>query len=218
VLRRLTTSGYEVVAVDAVPIGGDGGRFEPWLVDLARDPGERLLPALADADSVVHLAWSHSDPGHGSPGIVFPNAPAVPANLVALRRVLEAAEQARVGRLVHVSCATVYGAWPDNPVPLAEDATLRPNPGFAYAVEKAEGERMVAEWADDHPEVVVTILRPTVTVGSSGPALYQALAATSAPQPDDSVRPMQFLDVDDLAAAVVFAWEHHLATLYTPAR
>jgi nucleoside-diphosphate-sugar epimerase len=217
VLRRLATSGYRVVAVDAVPVGAGGGGFDRRLVDLARDPGERLFPALANADSVVHLAWSHSDPGHGSPGVVFPNASAVPANLVALRRVLEAAGEAGVRRLVHVSSATVYGAWPDNPVPLAEDAALRPNPGFAYAVEKAEGERMVAEWADDHPDVMVAILRPTVTVGSSGPALYQALAGTRAPQPDDGVRPMQFLDVEDLAAAVVFAWEHHLAGVYNVA-
>jgi nucleoside-diphosphate-sugar epimerase len=127
------------------------------------------------------------------------------------------AGRAGVRQLVHVSSATVYGAWPDNPVPLAEDAALRPNPGFAYAVQKAEAERMVAEWAEDHPDATVAILRPAVTVGSSGPALYQALAGTRAPQPEDSTRPMQFLDVDDLAAAIVFAWEHQLVGVYNVA-
>ncbi len=209
VLRRLADRDVPVVAVDAVPIG-EGGYIDRRLVDLARDSHERLLPAMAGAGSVLHLAWSHSDPGHGSPGAFFPN-------LVALRRVLEAAARSGVGRVLHVSSATVYGAWPDNPVPLAEDAPLRPNPGFAYAVEKAEAERVVAEWADEHPEVVVTILRPTVTVGSSGPALYQALAGTNAPQPEDSARPMQFLDVEDLAGAIVFAWEHRLSGVFNVA-
>jgi nucleoside-diphosphate-sugar epimerase len=217
VLRRLTSLGQPVVAVDAVPVGEDAPGVDRRLVDLARDPLARLLPAMANTDSVLHLAWSHADPGGGSPGVPFPNVPAVPANLVALRRTLEAADRAEVGRLVHVSSATVYGAWPDNPVPLAEDAALRPNPGFAYAVEKAEAERMVAEWSDDHPQVLVTILRPTVTVGSSGPALYQALGGTKAPQPEDSSRPMQFLDVDDLAAAIVFAWEHRLSGVFNVA-
>ncbi|MDQ1367734.1 MAG: hypothetical protein QOF20_87 [Acidimicrobiaceae bacterium] len=198
------------MAVDAVPIGEGGDHPDRRLVDLARDPRERLLPALAGAGSVLHLAWSHSDPAHSNPGVPFPN-------LIALRRVLEAAGTAGVERFLHVSSATVYGAWANNPVPLAEDVALRPNPGFAYAVEKAEAERMVAEWADDHPEVLVTILRPTVTVGSSGPALYQALGGTNAPQPDDSARPMQFLDVEDLATAIVFAWEHRLSGVFNVA-
>jgi nucleoside-diphosphate-sugar epimerase len=217
VLRRLATYEEPVVAVDAVPIGEVGAPIDRRLVDLARDPTERLMLALAGADSVLHLAWSHSNPAFGSPGVPFPNASSVPANLVALRRVLEAAAESGVERLVHLSSATVYGAWPDNPVPLAEDATLRPNPGFAYAVEKAEAERMVTEWADEHPEVLVTTLRPAVTVGSSGPALYQALAGTRAPQPEDGMRPMQFLDVDDLVGAIVFAWEHRLSGVFNVA-
>ncbi len=217
VLRRLARSGEPVTAVDAVPIGETEAKVDRRVVDLARDPDERLLTAMAGATSVVHLAWSHADPAAGSPAVHFPNAAAMPANLVALRRVLEAADRVGIERLVHVSSATVYGAWPNNPMPLAEDLALRPNPGFAYAVEKAEGERMVAEWADDHPSVVVTILRPTVTVGSSGPALYQALGGTKAPQPDDGSRPMQFLDVEDLAAAVVFAWQHRLNGVFNVA-
>jgi nucleoside-diphosphate-sugar epimerase len=210
VLRRLATYTEAVVAVDAVPVGVEGPRVDRRLVDLVRDPDERISGALSGAGSVVHLAWSHSVPRPPTPGVPYPN-------LVALRRILEAAGREGVTRLVYVSSATVYGAWPDNQVPLAEDAALRPNPGFAYAVEKAEGERIVAEWADDHPAVRVAILRPTVTVGSSGPALYQALAGTKSPQPDDTTRPMQFLDVEDLAAAIVFAWEHHLTGVYNVA-
>jgi nucleoside-diphosphate-sugar epimerase len=199
-----------VIALDAVPVGEAGRGVDRRLVDLVRDPDDRIAAAVVGAGSVVHLAWSHADPGPASADVPFPN-------LVALRRVLEAAGRAGVQRLVHVSSATVYGAWANNQVPLAEDAALRPNPGFGYAVEKAEAERIVAEWADDHPQVLVTILRPTVTVGSSGPALYQALAGTRSPQPDDTARPMQFLDVEDLAAAIVFAWDHELVGVYNVA-
>ncbi|MBV9042245.1 MAG: hypothetical protein JOZ68_14660, partial [Acidimicrobiia bacterium] len=38
-----------------------------------------------------------------------------------------------VGRVVYLSTAMVYGAWPNNPVPLTEDAPMRPNPDFAFA-------------------------------------------------------------------------------------
>jgi UDP-glucose 4-epimerase len=46
--------------------------------------------------------------------------------------VLGAAAEAGVQRLVFVSSAAVYGAWPDLPDPVPEDTPLRPLPGFAY--------------------------------------------------------------------------------------
>jgi len=196
----------QIVAVDVMPAAGADTGVEWRVLDLAVHPIQRLATVFEGAESLIHLAWSHGDPGSGST-----------ANLVALRRVLEVAGQAGIQRVVHVSSATVYGAWADNPVPLPEDAALRPNPGFNFAVEKAEAERIIAEWSDEHPEVLVTILRPAVTVGSSGPALYQALAGTRGPQPDDSSRSRQFLDVDDLASAIVYSWEHELHGVYNVA-
>ncbi len=215
------TAATHIVAIDVVPLPDVNSRAEPRVLDLALDPVDRLVSVFEGAETLIHLAWSHGDPGLGSP--VVPSPPGVaaprvaPANLVALRRVLDVAARTGIQRVVHVSSATVYGAWPDNPVPLPEDAALRPNPGFNFAVEKAEAERIIAEWSDEHPEVLVTILRPTVTVGSSGPPLYQALAGTRSPQPDDGSRPRQFLDVDDLASAIVFSWEHRLHGVFNVA-
>jgi nucleoside-diphosphate-sugar epimerase len=118
---------------------------------------------------------------------------------------------------VHLSSATVYGAWPDNKVPLTEDSPLRPNPEFAFAVGKAEAERMVAEWADEHPDVSVAILRPAVTVGTPEHPLYEALAGTRTPALSDGARPVQYLHVDDLADAVVLAWEKPLSGVFNVA-
>ena len=117
---------------------------------------------------------------------------------------------------MHLSSATVYGAWPDNQIPLTEDSPLRPNPEFAYAVGKAEAERALAEWAEDHPDTRVAVLRPAVTVGSPEP-LYEALGATRAPGAGDGRRPVQYLHVDDLADAVILAWERRLSGVYNVA-
>jgi nucleoside-diphosphate-sugar epimerase len=210
--------GARVIGIDLVPptldvdAGTGPAAAEYQVLDLARGPRERLLAAFDGADTVLHLAWSHAEPGAGAS-----------PNLDSLRRVLEVADQAGIRALVHLSSATVYGAWPDNPVPLPEDAALRPNPGFGFAVEKAEAERMIAEWADDHPAVVVAVLRPAVTIGtatvagSAGSALNHALAGTRGPRPDDGGRPLQFLHVDDLAAAVVTAPEKGLRGVYNVA-
>ncbi|HEX9547906.1 MAG TPA: NAD-dependent epimerase/dehydratase family protein [Acidimicrobiales bacterium] len=197
-----------VVTVDLAPGLAASPDVQQVVLDLANDPTNRLDAAMDGAGSVIHLAWSHRQPDV---------ARSVTTDVVALRRVLDAAARAQTTQLVHLSSATVYGAWPDNPIPIPEDAPIRPNPGFAYAIEKAEAERIVAEWAEDHPEAAVAVLRPAVTVGAEEPALYQALAGTRAPGPDDGERPMQFLHVNDLATAVVFAWEHRLRGVYNVA-
>ena len=64
----------------------------------------------------------------------------------------------------------------DNPVPLTEDAPLRPNPELDFAVRAAERERLAAEWRPTHPGATVAVLRPAVPVAEDG----RGLAGTGA--------------------------------------
>jgi nucleoside-diphosphate-sugar epimerase len=185
-----------VVAVDLVSVPTADPRVERRVIDLS-GPQAGLDAVMDGASAVIHLAWSSRG-----------------ANLASTARVLDAAAHAGVGQIVHLSSATVYGAWPDNPVPLAEDAAIRPNPGFEFAVEKAEAERLITEWAETHGDATLAVLRPAVTVGSTGPALYRALAGNRGPRSHDSGRPVQFLHVDDLASAVVLACRQRLRGVY----
>src|SRR5207248_1127107 len=124
------------------------------LVDVA---GSDLRPLVEGADVLVHLAGVHD---------AIPDEELMARiNVGGTRRVLEAAAAAGVGKVVLVSSAAVYGAWPNNPVPLTEDAPLRPNPGFALGVHKAELERLLAEWGLARPAVVTTVLRPAFVLG-----------------------------------------------------
>lgn len=198
-----------IVGVDAreapgLPASIAMHRFDLAATGAAGDSVTAELHAItAGADTVVHLAWQTSDVLEGAEkGGEHAMAE---ANRLALARVLCASASAGVRTLVHLSSATVYGAWADNPVPLTEDAALRPNPEFAFAVGKAEAERVVADWAAEHPEVAVSVLRPAVTVGSPERPLYLALSGTRVPGNDDGGRPVQYLHVDDLAGAVLIA-------------
>jgi nucleoside-diphosphate-sugar epimerase len=195
-----------VMAIDLMPGWSADPRVEHRVLDLAHQ-SDGLDAALDGASAVIHLAWSHR----------VPTGPGERDNLASTGRVLDAAGRAGVGQLIHLSSATVYGAWPDNPVPLAEDAAIRPNPGFDFAVEKAEAERMVAEWAEAHVGTALAVLRPAVTVDSTGPALYRALAGTHGPRSPDGGRPVQFLHVEDLASAVVLACRQRLSGVYNVA-
>lgn len=187
-----------VVAVDLRAADAPGVVVQQ--LDLATSD---LTSVFADADAVVHLA-SVFGPALEGPEI----DDAVEVTMA--RRVLAAADKASVDRVVLLSSATVYGPWANNAVPLTEEAPLRPHPELAFAVQKAEIERLGAEWAADHPGAAVARLRPaTVVSEGSGGWLARALhAASGLPTGDDT--PAQYLHVDDLAAAVVAAWAGRL--------
>ena len=134
-----------------------------------------------------------------------------------LRHVLTAPDAVDIDHLVLVSSAVVYGAWADNPLPLTEDAPVRPNPGFTEAAVHAEAERLAWEWLDEHPSMTLTVLRPTVVVGDPAHqwlvrALGPGHGATRTGAP-----PRQFLHADDLAAALGHVTETRLAGLFNVA-
>ena len=155
--------------------------------------GGDLENPLDGTESVLHLATGTPQSPTGAT-----------ADVDATRRLLDAAGDASVQHLVMLSDATVYGAWPNNPVPLTDEAVLRPNPGFTYATERAELERLAGEWRDAHPGSTVTILRPVRTPGRND-WLIRALRPAPA-VPELAVEPpVQFLHLDDLASAVTLA-------------
>lgn len=182
----------------------------------ADDPlGSRVVSQLGDGDRriVGVAAGALTDGGgaelkrtlHGVDTLVH-LASVTDAPLASTRAVLEAASDAAVGRLVVLSSAVVYGAWPGNPVPLTDDAPLRPNPDFPPAVALGEVERLVADWRDAHPSSTVAVLRPAVPVAEEAAGwLAPMLGAVRGVPVGEDDPPAQFVHLDDVAAAVVVA-------------
>ena len=161
-------------------------------VDIA---GTELKPLLAGIDVVVHLA-----------GVVDP-VPDVAlmarVNVEGTRHVLDAAASVGARRIVRISSATVYGAWANNPMPLTEDAALRPNPDFSPAVQGAEVERLLADWRASHPEVTVTTLRSAPVVGPGAERLPARILLGRPPlRVRGAATPVQVVHVADLASAL----------------
>ncbi len=185
-----------VIAVDRRSLRRLPDGLERHQVDLATTD---LKPLFEGASAVVHLAQAEGPSRGGSVG--QPTGEGTLARLV-----LDAASAVGAAHVVLLSSATAYGAWANNPVPITEEAPLRPNPGVAMASEKAEAERACADWRDDHPGATVALLRPTVTVTADGNGwLARALARSTALPVTDDEPPAQFLDLADLASAVDLA-------------
>ena len=141
--------------------------------------------ALNEVEWFVHLAFSDDSDQRELIGL------------------LDIADKCDISRLVLVSSAMVYGAWPNNAVPLSEDAAVRPNPESAFAVHQADAERTALDWADRDSERRVTILRPTAVASPTASGLIGEALLAAAPirtRRDDP--PQQFVHLDDLATAV----------------
>jgi nucleoside-diphosphate-sugar epimerase len=126
-----------------------------WRLADVRDPA--LAGRLADVDVLVHTDVDFSaDSDHRSRRAF---------NVRAAQTVLTAAAAGRVARVVLVTSAMVYGARPDNPVPLAEDAPLRADPDGSVAGDLLEIEQLARRSPRVHPGMSVTVARPAALVG-----------------------------------------------------
>jgi nucleoside-diphosphate-sugar epimerase len=120
--------------------------------------------------------------------------------------------------VVLVSSAMVYGAWPNNPVPITEDAALRPDVEFAYARQLGAVEQLVDTWRSSVPGRTATVLRPAVSMAADGTSgLGSALAAGMGQRMGEDDPPAQFLHLDDLASAVLLGAERRLDGVYNVA-
>jgi nucleoside-diphosphate-sugar epimerase len=195
---RADSGGVSVVVTGAD--GRTGRRLVPRLraepgvgrvvtVD-ASAPAAELKQAFEGNDALIHLGAATSIGG-----------------------VLEAAGSvSSIGTVVYRSSAAVYGAWSDNRVPLTEDVPLRPNPGFAFAIEHAEAERRLADWAEAHPSVTVAVLRPAPVVAPGDESWESStLGRPSGLRRAESLPVAQFLHVDDAASAFLHAWSSNLS-------
>jgi nucleoside-diphosphate-sugar epimerase len=165
------------------------GRLEAVERIIALDEHDHHSPdlkrRLEGADAVIHLSGGVDE----------------------TRAVLDAAGAVGADHVVLMSSATAYGAWANNPVPLTEDAPLRPNSGLDFAVRAAERERLAADWKHEHPGTTVAVLRPAVALSEDASGWLarglREISAIRAAGPDDP--PGQYVHLDDVTAAIVLA-------------
>ncbi|MGQ0634768.1 MAG: NAD-dependent epimerase/dehydratase family protein [Planctomycetaceae bacterium] len=86
-------------------------------------------------------------------------------NIDGSRNVMNAVRRVRPERFQLASSATVYGPFPDNPVPVDETWPLRSRANFRYAVDKTDLEAMIAELSRELPGTAVSWTRPAIIYG-----------------------------------------------------
>ena len=151
---RLASSRHvkRVIAIDE-----ERGDIEgvTWRVADIRDPA--LAGKLTGVDVVVHADLDLSPDTDARQRRAY--------NVRGAQTVLAAAAAGRVGRVVLVTSSMVYGARPDNPVPLPEDAPLTAQADSNVAGDMLEIEQLARRSPRAYPGMAVTVVRPAALVG-----------------------------------------------------
>ncbi|MDJ0771229.1 MAG: NAD-dependent epimerase/dehydratase family protein [Ilumatobacter sp.] len=193
------------------------------------DLGWRAAAALRDQDGVAIVvatgdmpADTHAGPfdtivdiGLSDHDVIGSRGQSVTVGVADL---LADADALDVAQLVVVSSALVYGALANNPVPLTEDAVLRPDPTFVYARQLAAAEATVEEWRAARPGRTVAMLRPAVPIAAGGTSsLARALTAGFGQRFGEADPGAQFVHHDDIGSAVALAVDRRLDGVYNVA-
>jgi nucleoside-diphosphate-sugar epimerase len=191
--ERLSVSSAvsKVVALDEVR--GDTPEVTWRVVDI-RDP--LLAGRLSDVDVIVHVDVDRSPETDPKIRRTY--------NLRGAQTVLASAAAARVGRVVLLSTAAVYGAAADNPVPLPETSRTAAEPDSSVVGDFLEIEEHAAQRL--HPGLEITVVRPAALTGPGIDTVVtrhfeapRLLAAKGVPPR------WQFCHVDDLVSALELA-------------
>jgi UDP-glucose 4-epimerase len=172
---------------------------------LKREFEEVIRSELPDA--VVHLGFIRHF--HGDPRKRHD------VNVRGTKRLLDLCVRYGVRKLVVVSSSTVYGAFPENPYHLDEDAPLSASRSYPEIRDLVEVDALASGFLWRHPEISSCVLRPVNVLGPE----VQSMASRYLRQPRvptvmgfDPM--MQFIHQDDLIEAIVCALEPELRGVF----
>lgn len=195
-------------ALDAFD-GGDGSavvrdhpKLSAHVVDFTAPGVERELSQILSHEgtrSLFHLAFL-STPTHAM-------EMAHELETVGTHHVLNAAAAADISRLVSLSSTMCYGARPDNPAFLTEEAPLRPPPSRSLR-DKADADAQVHRFAAEHKDKVVAVARVGALVPTAKDHFWTKLFSRPVVPAVLGYDPLlQLMHPDDAAAAVHRLWQ-----------
>ncbi len=169
-----------------------------WRIVDVRDPA--LAGRLTGVDVVVHTDVDFSPDTDARSRRAF--------NVRGAQTVLTAAAAGGVGRVVLVTSAMVYGAGPDNPVPLPEDFPLSADSDGSVVGDLLEIEHLAQRAPRVHLGLDVTVVRPAALVGDGIDTLVtRHFEAPRLLTVKGCAPAWQFCHADDLVSALELAAE-----------
>jgi nucleoside-diphosphate-sugar epimerase len=167
-----------------------------WRVVDVRDPA--LAGRLAEVDVLVHTDLDLAPESDRAARRAF--------NVRGVQTVLTAAAAGRVGLVILVTSAMVYGARPENEVPLPESGPLATDSDGGVVGDLLEIEDLARRSGRTFPGLAITVARPAALVGEDvDTVVTRHFEAPRLLTVKGSAPRWQFCHVDDLVSALELA-------------
>ncbi|UCE14876.1 MAG: NAD-dependent epimerase/dehydratase family protein, partial [Candidatus Heimdallarchaeota archaeon] len=125
-----------------------------------------------------------------------------------------------ISHFLTLSSVSAYGAHPDNPISLSEDSPLRGGQNkFQYARDKAEMDSLIQKFMKNHPEIIVTMFRPTFVMGPNVDNFFSFYLEKFpiVPISRETKGRFQLIHEDDITRLIIQAIEGQISGIYNAA-
>lgn len=204
-------SDIEIIGVDSRPVDSVPTRpqLKAMQIKYNRTNFEKLFREH-QFESVLHLGRLGHSPAMGN------IHKRIDINLIGTNTILELAQKFQAKKVVILSTHHVYGALPDNPMFLREDAPLRASFKYAELRDVVEMDQMCTNWMWKNQNTIETIvLRPSNIIGPQiKNSITQYLKTPYAPLPIDYNPMFQFIHEFDMASMIVNALDKLTTGIY----
>lgn len=201
----------QIIGVDSRPIENMQSRNQIKTIQIKynRTNFEKLFREH-QFESVLHLGRL------GSSSTLGNIHKRIDINLIGTNTILELSHKFQAKKVVILSTHHVYGALPDNPMFLKEDAPLRASFKYAELRDVVEMDQMCTNWMWKNQNHIDTIvLRPSNIIGPQiKNSITQYLKTPYAPLPVDYNPMFQFIHEFDMANMIVNALEKLTTGIY----
>ncbi|MDD5224922.1 MAG: NAD-dependent epimerase/dehydratase family protein [bacterium] len=186
----------QILGLDLVPSKFSSPRFSFARADVLTADFQKLLRGT---DVFIHLAFIVTPPDKKLAARIDQ------INVEGSRRAFREAARAGVTRIIYSSSIAAYGAHPDNPEFLREDAPLRPNPDWYYSRTKGAVEKFLDEFQSEQPGLRIIRFRPSIFLG---PTLTNPMTNLYTSRVLADLNP---------GLKVAFTWDADVASAFRPA-
>jgi len=193
----------EIVGIDIKPTNFSHPKFQQHILDIRN---KDLSITLKGSNVLIHLAFI----------VLCSTLKKEKSNRDLIRdinvngsiNVFTQATQLGIKKIIHLSSAVVYGAWPSNPNQITETQNRKVMGGFSYAEDK----NAVEDWIENHittSDSIFIRLRPHVILGPySQPFLISLIKQPFYPYFANPQPLTQCIWEDDVASAINHSIDH----------
>jgi UDP-glucose 4-epimerase len=205
-LTRRLLENYEVCGVDRAPWEGHPRGVEIHTVDLRKKKFEDVIRTEMPT-AIVHMGFvRHFRAGQDVRHDV---------NVRGTKQLLDHCVHHGVQKLVILSSSYVYGAFPENPYYMDEDAPLSASRSYPEIRDLVEVDTLASAFLWRYPHIRTCVLRPVNVLGYYVHSMIgQYLGEKRVPTAMGFDPMLQFIHEEDLSEAIALALEHSLQGVF----